>query len=604
MLRPVGAIYLGAQKCRFTVWAPEKSIMTLHIVSPDDRMEEMQKDHDGYFTVELNGIEPGTQYYYIIDNRDVPDPASYYQPDGVHGPSQVIDHQAHKWADNSWRGLPLKDLILYELHIGTFTDEGTFESAISRLDDLVKTGINAIEIMPIGQFPGSRNWGYDGVYPYAAQNSYGGPEGLKKLVDACHARGLAVYLDVVYNHLGPQGNYLGEFAPYFTDKYGTPWGKAVNLDGNWSDGVRNYCCYNAIYWLRHFHIDGLRLDAIHQMYDFGAVHFWELLHTYVKTEEQECGRHLYLIAESDLNNPKIVKHPEAGGYGFDAQWLDDFHHSLFVLLYEKGLEQYEDFGKIEQLAKAYTDGFVHSGEFVNFRKRKFGAPSTGIPGDRFVIFNQNHDQVGNTADGGRLSMNISLNGLKVAAAALLLAPYIPMLFMGEEYGDRAPFPYFVSHTDKALIEAVKAGRKREFANIKNGTEPPDPQSESTFNSAKLRWQSRDEGEHGELLAWNKRLIQLRKNSEVLQNFNKNDIRVNVINEKAFTLYRRSEDGESHLLALFNLGSSSASYILPGIASEWKLELASADDVLAAAVHGETVILPGISVAVYLAYGLA
>ncbi|MCC9136085.1 malto-oligosyltrehalose trehalohydrolase [Pontibacter silvestris] len=455
-MKKVGAEYQEDGHCAFTVWAPQKESMTLHLIHPKEHKVEMQKDKYGYFKVELTDIQPGTKYFFMPDGEtDYPDPASNYQPEDVHGPSQVVNHSAYAWQDTNWRGLPFKDLVLYELHVGTFTKEGTFEAIIPLLNDIAETGINAIELLPVSQFPGNRNWGYDGVYPYAVQASYGGPDSLKKLVDACHTSGIAVFLDVVYNHLGPEGNYFAKYGPYFTDQYCTPWGDALNFDGAWSDGVREYFSNNPLYWFEHYHLDGLRLDAIHTVYDTGAVCFWELTHNKKEELEQKLGRPLHMIAESDLNSPKVVKAPEVGGYGFTAQWLDDFHHALYVLLHQEGQKYYEDFGQMEQLAKAYTDGFVHSGEYVGFRKRKHGASSVGVPSDKFVVFTQNHDQVGNHVGSLRLSSLIDFERLKLGAAAIILAPYVPMLFMGDEYAEEAPFYYFISHSDTDLIKAVK-----------------------------------------------------------------------------------------------------------------------------------------------------
>lgn len=607
-----GALYSDG-RCRFTVWAPEKETMILHLVSPDDRKVEMLKNASGYFTVDLYDIEPGSRYFYMPDGvKDYPDPTSFYQPEGVSGPSEVLDHNGYQWQDKQWRGLPLKELIFYELHVGTFSPEGTFEAVIGRLDDIVQTGINAIELMPVGQFPGNRNWGYDGTFLYAVQNSYGGPNGLKKLIDACHSRGIAVFLDVVYNHTGPEGNYLDKFMPHLTDKYATPWGKSINFDGPWSDGVRDYFCNNALYWYHHFHLDGLRLDAIHEIYDFGATHFFELLHDKVKAEEQKEGRRFYLIAESDLNNPKVVKHPVVGGYGFDAQWLDDFHHALYVLLDEKGLERYEDFGRIEQLAKAYTDGFVHSGEPVKFRRKKHGASSAGIQGDKFIVFNQNHDQVGNRVDGERLSVLVNFDLLKIAAAAVLLSPYIPMLFMGEEYGEDAPFHYFISHYDEKIIAAVRNGRKREFQKFNWEKDPPDPQSEETFNDSKLRWHKRNDGAHRVLLEWNKALITLRKTHAGLRNISKDDVRVYLVNAGCFVLHRRSQDLQEHALAFFNLTTSHATYLPPFFSDKWFLVLDSGKFSVTSGAEAEQIhvlpqeifleqeiIIPAQTVAVYL-----
>lgn len=584
MDQQTGAIYTPGRGCRFTVWAPEIENMQLHIVYPIDTVMEMNKDDQGYFSLTTDA-QPGYKYFFNANGKgDRPDPASFYQPDGVHGPSQVIDLN-YTWGDNSWRGLTLSDYIIYELHIGTFTPEGTFEAAIAHLDDLKDTGINAIEIMPVGQFPGGRNWGYDGVYPYAAQNTYGGPDGLRKLVEACHSRGIAVILDVVYNHLGPEGNYISVYGPYFTDKYHTPWGDAVNFDRAWSDGVRSYFCNNALYWLHYFHIDALRLDAIHEMYDYSAIHFWEQLHYQVKELSAKNGRPYYLIAESDLNNHKIVKYPETGGYGFDAQWLDDFHHAMYVLLDAKGAYRYKDFGAMEQVAKAYTDGFVHSGEYVTFRKKKFGSSTAGLPGNRFVIFNQNHDQIGNTADGLRLSCRISQPLLRVAAAAILLAPYIPMLFMGEEYGETNPFTYFIEHSDKELIKAIQEGRKKEFAHERWDNEPDDPAAESTFNKCKLNWELREQVNHKELLDWHKRLIALRQTHAALRNYSKNDVRVYIICHKCFALHRKCANHTTQLLAIFNLSDQQCEYTSAQLPeAEW-------NKILESSITGDTKVQP-------------
>ncbi|MEI6949563.1 malto-oligosyltrehalose trehalohydrolase [Paraflavisolibacter sp. H34] len=555
--------------CLFKVWAPQRKTMQLHLVHPSEQLIDMEPAEEGYFQITVEGLAPGCRYFFRPDGeRDYPDPASHFQPEGVHGPSEVVDHSSFPWQDSAWRGLPFKDLVLYELHVGTFTPEGTFEAIIPRLDSLLETGINAIELMPVAQFPGNRNWGYDGVYPYAAQDSYGGPEGLKKLVDACHSKGMAVFLDVVYNHQGPEGNYLNQFGPYFTRQYCTPWGDALNFDGDWSDGVRDFYAHNPLHWFARYHIDGLRCDAIHTVYDNGAVHFWELVHGRVRALEQQLGRRLYLSAESDLNSPKVVKDPALGGYGFDAQWLDDFHHALYVLLDKEGKERYADFGSLQQLAKAYTDGFVHSGEYVSFRKRRHGTSSAGVPGDRFVVFNLNHDQVGNRVGGERLCQLIDFDGVKLAAAALLLAPYVPLLFMGEEYADETPFFYFVSHSDEELIRAVRDGRKKEFESFQWNTEPPDPQAEKTFNASKIHWQQRKEGKHAVALRWHQKLIGLRRSQPVLRNFNKNDVRVNVLGRQGFELHRQAEGGREHLFCLFNLSAKELSYAVPEGFTGW------------------------------------
>jgi maltooligosyltrehalose trehalohydrolase len=578
-MNELGAKLLPNKKCSFKVWAPEKKSMILHIISPKEQKINMIKDESGYFSVLADDINEECKYFFMPDGKkDYPDPASNFQPNGVHGPSQVINHDTFHWTDISWRGEAFENLILYEMHVGTFTPEGTFEAIIPLLDEIKSIGVNALELMPVSQFPGSRNWGYDGVYPYAVQNSYGGPNGLKKLVNACHNNGIAVFLDVVYNHLGPEGNYFNQFGPYFTNKYQVPWGAAINFDDSWCDGVRDYFSDNPCHWFKNYHIDGLRVDAIHMIYDTGAVNFWELTQQKIKLGEQKLGRKFYMIAESDFNSPKVVKSPELSGFGFDAQWLDDFHHALYVLIDKKGKERYEDFGSTEQLAKAYTDGFVHSGEVVKFRKRKHGASSAGIPGEKFIAFNQNHDQIGNRVKGERLSVLVDSEHQKVAAAALMLSPYIPMLFMGEEYGEDNPFFYFVSHTDENLIKAVREGRKKEFADYKWKIEPPDPQSESTFEESKINWQQRNQGKHKVLLEWTRTLISLRKTSLALQNTDKNYLRVYLRQDSAFILHRKSKDEQHQILCFFNLSNENIEFVVPSVAKTWTKILDSKDGI--------------------------
>jgi maltooligosyltrehalose trehalohydrolase len=546
-----GAFCLGGNRCRFVVWAPEKEKVTLHIAKPREQKIPMQRAEEGYFQLEADHIAPGTRYFYQLDadRKDLPDPASHYQPDGVHGPSQVVDHSAYSWNDLAWRGIPFKDLILYELHVGTFTPEGTFAAIIPRLDELSETGINAIELMPVSQVSGNRNWGYDGVYPYSVHNSYGSPDDLKRLIDECHQRGIAVFLDLVYNHMGPEGNYIGQFGPYFTSQYCTPWGDAINFDGAWSDGVRDFFSDNAVFWATQYHFDGLRLDAIHTVYDTGAVNFWEYTQEKLKHIREQTGRSFYLIAESDLNSPRVIQSPEIGGFGFEAQWLDDFHHALYVLLNERARNRYEDFGEIEQLAKALKEGFVHSGDYVGFRKKKFGRSSAGVAGNHFVAFTHNHDQVGNHPRGQRWAGIMDFERLKLGAAMMMLSPYVPMLFMGEEYGEDNPFYYFVSHLDPELVEAVRKGRKEEFSGFNWDVEPPDPQSEQTFNQSKLSWEKRKTGKHAVLLNWYKELIRLRREEKPLQSFDKNAVDVSIEQEKVLIMRRRA--GTGALYCFFN-----------------------------------------------------
>ena len=572
-----GSQTLPDESCLFSVWAPEKDKMILHVIHPVEQEYAMVKDEMGYFSLTIDGVNSGYKYFYRPDgDKDYPDPASHFQPFGIHGASQVINHKNYQWNDILWHGIPLKEMIISEIHVGTFSPQGTFEGILPYLQEIVDSGINTLEIMPVSQFPGTRNWGYDGVFPYAVQNSYGGPEGLKMLVDECHARGIAVLLDVVYNHLGAEGNYLGMFGPYFTKKYSVPWGDAINLDESWCDGVRDYFSDNPGHWFENYHIDGLRLDAIHTIYDSGSVHFWELTRQKIDLLQQKLGRRFFMVAESDTNSPKVVKPVGNGGFGFDAQWLDDFHHALYALLDKEGKSRYGDFGKVEQLVKAYSDGFVHSGEFVKFRKRKHGSSSAGIPGEKFVVFNQNHDQIGNRVKGERLSSLVDFEHLKLASAALFLSPYIPLLFMGEEYGEDNPFFYFISSSDQDHVRAVREGRKREFASFKWKVDPPDPQDESTFEFSRINFEKRNSGKYNILLKWNKELIRLRKSDGALQNMNKNDLRT-YINHSGFILHRKSEDEQKQLLCFFNLGRKNLEFNTPSIADTWLKVLDSKED---------------------------
>ncbi|MDP4149849.1 MAG: malto-oligosyltrehalose trehalohydrolase [Bacteroidota bacterium] len=581
--------------CLFSVWAPEKERMILRLAnvgegrghapgSPDrvaqqGRLVPMQKDRWGTFTAEIEGVVSGDLYYFQPDGMsDLPDPGSHHQPMGIHGPSAVVDHRDHTWRDGTWHGLPFNELIFYELHVGTFTREGSFDAIIPKLDQLAALGINAIELMPVNQFPGERNWGYDGVYPYAVQNSYGGPDGLKRLVDACHARGLSVFLDVVFNHFGPEGNYLDRFAPYFTSNYHTPWGRALNFDGPWSDGVRDYVIGNVLHWFVNYHLDGLRFDAIHEIYDRNALSIWEELHSRVRELMRVAGRPLYMVAESDLNSPRVIRPPDVGGWGFDAQWLDDFHHALYVFLDPEGLGHYRDFGRLEQLAKAFKDGYVHSGDYVQFRKRKHGASSAGMRGEGFVVFSQNHDLPGNRPGGERLAALVNFERLKLAAGAVLLSPYIPLLFMGEEYGERAPFYFFSDYGEKQVVEDLKAGRRLQFAGFGWDKEPPDPQDRNVFLQSKLQWNLRNEGEHAILLEWHRQLIRLRRENRLLKDLSKDNLRVDLIERSGLAICRTGRDGEQHLLCLFNLSEQEIPYTISfGGEASWVKRLDSKEE---------------------------
>ncbi|MBE9181787.1 malto-oligosyltrehalose trehalohydrolase [Oculatella sp. LEGE 06141] len=603
----VGSEYLGNGKCRFTVWAPLRSQVAVHIVSPNEQIIPMQKDERGYWQATVDAA-PGTLYFYQLDGEtDRPDPASQHQPKDVHGPSEVVDHSSFPWSDTQWSGVPLEEMIIYELHVGTFTPDGTFEAIIPRLADLKELGVNAIELMPIAQFPGNRNWGYDGAYPYAALHGYGGPDGLKVLVDACHAAGISVILDVVYNHMGPEGNYLREYGPYFTEKYRTVWGAALNYDDSYSDEVRNFFLENAIYWLDRYHIDGLRLDAIHAIYDLGAEHFLEEMATAVDERLSQNTYKRYLIAESELNDTKIIRPKETGGFGIDAQWCDDFHHCVHTLLTGEKISYYSDFGTIKDLEKSMRQGYVYDGTYSVHRHRRHGNSPADRPGKQFVVCIQNHDQVGNRLDAERLSMLTSYDGLKVAAATLFLSPFVPMLFMGEEYGEDAPFQYFVSHTDPDLIEAVRKGRKEEFKSFDWHKEAPDPEGMEVFEQSTLNWEKCREGKHGVLRSLYQRLIQLRQDVKALANLDKHRLEVTSLDTaNLLTLHRTSDHDQ--IFSLLNFDHDAVTFtphvpqgnwqkILDSSDSEW---LGSGSELPAQLQSGQTLTIKPLSFVVYTA----
>ena len=522
--------------------------MEVALVGPNERSIPRARDAHGYHRATAEGVAPGARYLYRLDGtKQRPDPASRCQPDGVHGPSQVTDTRAYDWQDGAWSPPPLERFVIYELHIGTFTEEGTFDAVIPHLDTLKELGVTAVEIMPVAQFPGERNWGYDGVDLYAAQHSYGGPAGLQRLVDACHQRGLAAILDVVYNHLGPEGNYLSEFGPYFTDRHTTLWGAALNFDGAQNAEVRRFFIENALQWLVDFHFDALRLDAVHAIKDDSAYPFLRELAETVHRRAKEIGRPLYLIAENELDNSLVIQPPEQGGYGMDAQWSDDFHHALHVLLTSERSGYYAPFAGIGDLARAIRDS-------ANFDT---GHPSPRYPhraalthGQQFVVCAQNHDQVGNRAAGDRLSQTLSYDALKLAAGAVILSPYIPLLFMGEEYGEPAPFQFFTSHGDADLIEAVRRGRRAEFAAFRWQGEVPDPHDTATFARSKLSHRALEDGPHGTLWQFYRELLRLRRSLPPLASLDLNTLAI-TYDEATSTLMLQRWAGVHQTLALFN-----------------------------------------------------
>jgi maltooligosyltrehalose trehalohydrolase len=550
--------------------------MSVKLVLPVENIIAMQKDEAGYWRAVVGNVSPGTLYYYQLNGKhERPDPTSFYQPNGVHGASQVIDHNVFFWEDSGWQGIRLSEMIMYELHTGTFTPEGTFDAIITRLDDLKDLGINAIEIMPVSQFPGNRNWGYDGAYPYAVQNSYGGPDGLKRLVNESHKKGFAVILDVVYNHLGPEGNYLRDFGPYFTDRYSTAWGKAINFDGPDNRAVRNYFIENALYWFEHYHIDALRLDAIHGIHDKSHKHILAELSERVAALSREHGRRFYLIAESDLNNPEIARARNVGGSGIDAVWCDDFHHSCHTLLTDERNGYYCDFGSAEHLVKSLNEGFVYTGQYSRFRKKNHGSPSKDLPPENFVVFTQNHDQVGNRMMGERLSSLVSFESQKLAAGIVILSPYIPLLFMGEEYGETNPFLFFVSHSDRQLIEGVRAGRRREFIAFNWQGEPPDPQSVETYEKSRIDWKKRARGNNKVMLKFYKELIRLRKTMPVLSFSDRKNIEVRCEGNSNVVFMRKWSDN-NHVFSVFNFTYSKTGLTVPDINRRWHKVIDSAD----------------------------
>jgi maltooligosyltrehalose trehalohydrolase len=497
---PMHSMHTGLPRCGalkradgsvcWRVWSPYAQSMELALYpEPGEcRILEMKPEPGGYFVHSEPEIEEGQRYAFRIDHGpERPDPMSRWQPDGVHCPSAVVCTDRFDWSEADWAGVSRNQLVIYELHVGTFTPEGTFDAIIERLEVLRELGVTAIELMPVSQFPGTRGWGYEGVYPFAVQNSYGGARGLQRLVNACHRTGLAVILDVVYNHLGPEGNYLAEFGPYFTDRYRTPWGRAINFDARGCDAVREFVLDNVRYWIRDFHVDGLRVDAVHAVFDSSPRHILREMKEAADDEARKLGRAVHVIAESDLNDVRLLDAPDSGGYGLDAQWSDDFHHALHALLTGERFSYYADFGRPEQLAKAINHTFVYDGSYSAFRGRRHGGAIGKHGGDRFVISVQNHDQIGNRPGGERLSVLLEPSQLRLAAGLLFLSPQLPLIFMGEEYGETRPFPYFCSFEQPEIIDATRRGRREEFVAIGEEDKVPDPLAPETFESAKLSW---------------------------------------------------------------------------------------------------------------------
>ncbi|WP_207430149.1 malto-oligosyltrehalose trehalohydrolase [Sabulibacter ruber] len=572
--RTLGVTFNTQGLAEILVWAPKAEQVEI-CLNNGNTIIPLRKGEFGYWHETTDQVEPGDTYKFRIDeDQEYPDPASLSQPESVHGPSQAIDVDKFKWTDDHWKNLPLEEYVMYELHTGTFSPDGTFAGLEQKLDYLKELGVNAIEIMPVAQFPGDRNWGYDGVFPYAAQNTYGGPKGLQHLVDVCHQKGFGVVLDVVYNHMGPEGNYLGVYGHYFTDKYNTPWGPALNFDDVWCDGVRRYFTENLLMWFRDFHIDAVRMDAVHAIKDFSPNHILREMKQHVNQLMEETGRNHYMIVELDLNDTRFINPLEQQGYGMDAQWIDEFHHALRVTITGEQTGYYSDFSGISHLAKAYQDAYVFDGQFSEHRKKVFGIKAENNPGKQFVVFTQNHDHVGNRMMGERLGALVSFEMQKLAAGAVLLSPYLPMLWMGEEYAEPNPFQYFVSHTDPDLAEAVRKGRKAEFAAFHAEGEAPDPMAETTFNNSKLQWDLVQQEPHQTLFRYYQTLLRLRRELPALKNLDRKAVQAEA-NESQKTLILQRGQGNQQVIALMNFSQQPQKVTLPIGAKNLQLVLDSA-----------------------------
>ena len=592
----------------FRVWSPTANEVSVVVGRADAAdlslthgrrlvMEQVEEPgRPGWWQVATDEAEEGTDYLFCLDGGPGrPDPRSSWQPFGVLGPSRLVDHSSFSWSDGGWRGIHLASAVLYELHVGTFSDEGTFDGAQSHLDHLVHLGVDAVELMPVAEASGAHGWGYDGVDLFAPHHAYGGPDGLKRFVDAAHARGVGVVLDVVYNHLGPVGNFLPEFGPYFSERHRTNWGAAVNFDGPFSDEVRRFVIDNARMWLSDYHLDGLRLDAVQAISDSSAVHVLEQLAGEVRQLGADLGREVALIAESDLNDPRLVRSPDAGGYGIDSAWADEFHHALHAVLTGERSGYYEDFGSVASLATALRRAWVYAGEWSPHRKRTHGRPPMGLSADRFVVSLQNHDQVGNRARGERLGLLCGQRRARVGAALLLTSPFVPMLFQGEEWDATSPFQYFTDHHDGELARAVSEGRRAEFSAFGWAAEEvPDPQDRETFERSKLCWAELGCQPHADMLDWYRQLLALRKRTPGLAGVGLPSGETLVDEAAGWLLVERPA-----LAVALNLGPAVANVPLGRRAGSWRPVLVSDP---AVELVDATVVLPPDSLAVLTPVG--
>lgn len=570
-----------------SVWAPEARQVLMII---GGRPYPMEGARWGWWSLDSPHAGSGTDYAFVVDGSNpLPDPRSLWQPYGVHGFSRMLDQSIFSWTDRRWQPPPLSDAIIYELHTGTFSADGTFEGVIGHLGHLIDLGVTHIELMPVAGFSGRHGWGYDGVDLYAPHEPYGGPDGLKRLVNTCHELGLAVILDVVYNHLGPEGNYLDRFGPYFTERYLSPWGRALNFDGPGSDEVRRFIIDNALMWLKDYHMDGLRLDAVHAIVDTSAVHILEQLSREVDILGKRLGRPLFLIAESNRNDPRIVQAREIGGYGIEAQWNDDFHHAVHTVLTGEDSGYYMDFGSVSDIAKSLTDVFVYDGTYSLYRRRSHGRPVRGLGGERFVSFIQNHDQAGNRARGERLGMLVDERRLMIASALLFSAPFIPMVFQGEEWDTSSPFLYFTDLENQDLGKAVSNGRRDEFAAFGwNPEEIPDPQDRSTFERSRLDWEELHQQPHASILAWYRELIRIRRSCQDLKDGDLCRVSVEYDEDEEWIVVTRGP-----IVTACNLSGHERELPLPD-KGEWTVLLSSNGDIT---LREDEIVLPGEIVAI-------
>ncbi len=580
-----GASFLG-DAVTFSVWAPR--CRAVDVVIEGRRPAPLVRHAGGVFEGAVARVPEGARYHYRLDGGHLrPDPASRWQPQGVHGPSVLVDAHRFPWTDHGFRGLPLAEMVFYEVHVGAYTAAGTFEGIIGHLTALHELGVTTLQLMPVAEFPGARGWGYDGVHLFAPQSSYGGPRGLRRLVDACHARGLSVFLDVVYNHLGPEGNYLAEYGPYFTERVRTPWGPGMNFDGEGSEGVRRHVVENVRAWVREFHIDGFRLDAVHAIHDGSSSHILAELAAAAREEGARAGRRVHVVAESHDNDRRLVLPLAEGGVGLDAVWSDDLHHALHRRLTGEAVGYYRDFGEARLLPRALTEGFAFQGEPTAFWGRPRGTPSGDLPAERFVVFAQNHDQVGNRPRGERLGALVPPEAAKLAAAITLAAPAVPLLFMGEEYGERAPFQFFTSFLDGALAEAVRRGRAADLTRFGWSDGGPDPGSPETFAASRLNHALALAPNHAALREWYRSWLELRRTHPALGARGKARARAELDASGAvLTLARGAAEGrEIRLVA--NLSAEPRAFAPP---PTWRLLLDS-DDARFAGTGGAVPLAP-------------